>query len=40
MDKGFSWTDCTNFAVMERLKIDTAFSFDSHFKAMKFQVLP
>jgi len=30
-DKGFSFTDCTSFAIMERLKIDTAFVFDDHF---------
>ena len=30
-DKGFSFTDCTSFAVMERMKIDTAFAFDEHF---------
>ena len=30
-DKGFSFTDCTSFAVMERMKIDTAFVFDEHF---------
>ncbi|MFA4911013.1 MAG: PIN domain-containing protein [Desulfobacteria bacterium] len=39
-DKDFSYTDCTSFAVMERLKIDMAFSFDSHFQIMKFQVVP
>jgi predicted nucleic acid-binding protein len=39
-DKDFSYTDCTSFAVMERLKIDTTFSFDSHFQTMKFQVVP
>lgn len=39
-DQDYSFTDCTSFAVMERLKIDTAFSFDSHFEAMKFQVVP
>lgn len=38
-DKDFSYTDCTSLAFMERLRIDTAFSFDSHFKVMKFQVV-
>lgn len=39
-DKDFSYTDCTSFAVMERVRINTAFSFDSHFQSMKFQVVP
>ncbi len=30
-DKGFSFTDCTSFAVMERLEITEAFAFDEHF---------
>ncbi len=39
-DKDFSYTDCASFAFMKRLKIDTAFSFDAHFKTMKFHVVP
>lgn len=39
-DKDFSYTDCTSFAVMDRLKVKTAFTFDSHFAAMEYQVVP
>jgi uncharacterized protein len=31
-DKGWSFTDCTSRAIMERLKIATAFTFDHHFR--------
>ena len=37
---GFSYTDCTSFALMERLKIDTAFTFNEHFKTMRFKIVP
>ena len=31
-DKGWSFTDCTSRVVMERLKINTACTFDQHFR--------
>jgi predicted nucleic acid-binding protein len=31
-DKHWSFTDCVSFVVMQRLKIDTAFAFDQHFR--------
>jgi uncharacterized protein len=40
-DTGFSYTDCTSFALMERLQIDAAFAFDSHFAQYgRFPCLP
>lgn len=40
-DKGFSFTDCTSFALMERLNMTTAFVFDEHFRQYgQFVVVP
>lgn len=39
-DKDFSYTDCTSFSFMQRLQTDTAFSFDAHFKTMRFSMVP
>ncbi len=40
-DKGFSFTDCASFALMERMGIDTVFAFDIHFRQYgRFTVVP
>jgi len=39
VDKTYSYTDATSFAVMERLGLKTAFAFDPHFRQYRFQVL-
>ncbi len=31
-DKEWSFTDCTSYVLMQRLKIQQAFSFDHHFR--------
>jgi predicted nucleic acid-binding protein len=39
-DKGSSFTDCTSFALLERLDINTVFAFDDHFVQYgKFAIL-
>jgi len=39
-DKGFSFTDCTSFTLMERLEVNTIFAFDDHFAQYgKFTIL-
>jgi predicted nucleic acid-binding protein len=37
-DKDFSFTDCTSFAVMRRLRISHALAFDHQFQQMGFRV--
>jgi len=39
-DKDFSFTDCVSFAVMRRLKLKVALTFDQHFKQAGFQPKP
>jgi uncharacterized protein len=38
-DKDFSLTDATSFAVMERIRVPSAFTFDRHFAQYGFTVL-
>ncbi len=38
-DKDYTLTDATSFAVMERLRIGAAFTFDRHFAQYGFAVL-
>lgn len=35
-DQAFSLIDCTSFALMERLKLDEALAFDSHFRVYRY----
>ena len=39
IDKTFSYTDATSFAVMERLALKVAFAFDPHFRQYGFKLL-
>jgi len=39
-DKRYSFTDCTSFALMRRLGLDTAVAVDGHFRQAGFVVLP
>lgn len=40
-DKRWSFTDCVSFSMMQRLRIDTAFAFDDHFRQVgRFVVVP
>ena len=37
-DKGYSFTDCVSFTVMDELNIKHALSFDRHFRQAGFKV--
>ncbi len=39
-DQSWSFTDCTSFVVIQELDIQTALSFDRHFKQFGIEVLP
>ena len=39
-DKRWSLTDCTSFVLMRQLVIESAFSFDHHFREAGFRLLP
>ena len=39
-DKSFSFTDCTSFAMMERLTLDSAVAIDDDFRAFGMNCLP
>jgi len=39
-DKKIDLTDCLSFAMMERLKIKTVFTFDSDFRVHGFETVP
>ena len=37
-DKELSFTDCTSFALMNKMKLRKAFAFDDHFKQIGFEL--
>jgi predicted nucleic acid-binding protein len=39
-DKAWSFTDCTSFAVMRRLRLSAAVATDKHFRQAGFEALP
>ncbi len=39
-DKDFSYADAGSFAIMERLGILRAFTFDAHFRQYGLEVIP
>ncbi len=39
-DKGYSFTDCTSFALMDVLAIKNSFAYDGHFRQCGFGMHP
>ncbi len=39
-NEGYSFTDCTSFQVIKRHGIDSAFTFDEHFKKIGIKTIP
>lgn len=39
-DKTYSFTDCTSFVIMRRLKISQALTLDTHFSREQFRTVP
>lgn len=39
-DKQYSFTDCTSFVLLRRLRLESAIALDRHFQQEGFQVLP
>jgi len=37
-DKELSFTDCTSFVLMKNLRLQKAFTFDDHFRQMRFEI--
>ncbi len=38
-DKDFSFTDCTSFTLMQKLRLSKAFTFDKHFKQIGIEII-
>lgn len=39
-NEGYSFTDCTSFETIRRLGIDSAFTFDEHFRKVGIKTIP
>jgi hypothetical protein len=39
-EEGFSFTDCTSFALMKNYEINHVFTFDDHFDILGFRRIP